>query len=72
MAGTLSKSVPQDRYPEAVAWLFPLLGSDDRENVVRNFQMMMPPPVFAGVAQFIRKAIGDDWAELARRIPSLG
>jgi hemerythrin-like domain-containing protein len=71
MAGTLSKSVPQDRYPEAVAWLFPLLGSNDRENVTRNFQTMMPPPVFAGVAQLIRKAIGDDWAELVRRIPEL-
>jgi hemerythrin superfamily protein len=71
MAGTLSKSVPQDRYPEAVAWLFPLLGANDRENLIRNFQMLMPPPVFAGVAQLIRKAIGDDWAELSRRIPSL-
>ncbi|HTW91137.1 MAG TPA: hemerythrin domain-containing protein [bacterium] len=71
MAGTLSKSVPQDRYPEAVAWLFPLLDVTDRENVMRNFQMLMPPPVFAGVAQLVRKAIGDDWAELTRRIPSL-
>jgi zinc finger-like protein len=71
MVGTLSKSIPQDRYPEAVAWLFPLLGMNDRENVTRNFQMLMPPPVFAGVAQLIRKAIGDDWAELVRRIPGL-
>jgi hypothetical protein len=71
MAGTLSKSVPQDRFPEAIAWLFPLLGVTDRENVTRIFQTVLPQPVFAGVAPLIRKAIGDDWAELTRRIPSL-
>jgi len=67
----LAKAVPQDRFPDATAWLFPLLGNDDRENVVRTWQMMMPPPVFAQVKQLIQKAIGNDWAELTRRIPTL-
>jgi hypothetical protein len=71
ITGTLSRSIPQDRFPEAIAWLFPLLAMNDRENVVRTFLTMMPPPVFAGVKQLIRKAIGDDWAELTRRIPEL-
>jgi hypothetical protein len=33
--------------------------------------MVMPAPVFAGAKQLIQKAIGDDWTELTRRIPSL-
>jgi hypothetical protein len=32
--------------------------------------MVLPPPAFEGVKQLIRKAIGDDWAELIRRIPT--
>jgi hypothetical protein len=69
--GVMSSNVPQDRFPEVVAWMFPLLGPDDRENMTRIFQTVMPPPVFAGVKQLIRKAVGDDWAELTRRIPEL-
>jgi hypothetical protein len=69
--GLLSTSVPQDRFPEVIAWLFPLLGDDDREVVVRIWQQMMPPPVFANVRQLVQKALGNDWAELTRRIPTL-
>jgi hypothetical protein len=69
--GIMSGSIPQDRFPEAVAWLYPLLGIADRENMTRIWQMLMPPPFFAGAAQLIRKALGDEWAELTRRIPAL-
>ena len=69
--GIMSSTVPQDRFPETVAWMFPLMGIDDRENMTRVFQMVMPAPTFAGVKQIIQKAIGDDWAELTRRIPTL-
>jgi hypothetical protein len=69
--GVMSSAVPPDRFPEVIAWLFPLLGDDDRENMTRIWQMLMPAPVFAGVKQLIQKAIGDDWAELVRRIPTL-
>jgi hypothetical protein len=31
----------------------------------------MPAPVFAQLKPLIQKALGDDWAELTRRIPSL-
>jgi hypothetical protein len=45
---------------------------DDRENMTRIWQMVMPAPVFAGVKQLIQKAVsGNDWAELTRRIPTL-
>jgi hypothetical protein len=69
--GLMASAVPQDRFPEVIAWLYPLIGDDDRENMTRIWQMVMPPPVFAGVAQQIHQAIGDDWAELTRRIPTL-
>jgi hypothetical protein len=69
--GMMSSTVPQDRFPELIAWLFPLLGHDDRENMTRIWQMVMPAPGFAKVTQLIQEAIGDDWAELTRRIPTL-
>jgi hypothetical protein len=71
MVGIMSSSPPQDRFPEVVAWMFPLMGDDDRENMTRGWQMAMPAPAFAGAKQLIHKAIGDDWAELTRRIPEL-
>ena len=70
-AGIMSSHVPQDRFPEVLAWEFPLIGPDDRENMTRILQMVMPPPVFAQVKQLIQKAVGNDWAELTRRIPTL-
>jgi hypothetical protein len=69
--GKMSSIVPQDRFPEVIAWMFPLLGHDDRENMTRIWEMVMPPPAFAGVKQLIQKAVGNDWAELTRRIPTL-
>jgi hypothetical protein len=69
--GQMSSTIPQDRFPEVIAWIFPLVGNDDRENMTRIWQMVMPPPAFAQVKQLIQKVLGDDWAELTRRIPSL-
>ena len=69
--GIMASIIPQDRFPELVAWLYPLIGNDDRENMTRIWQMVMPPPVFAGAAQLIRVAIPEGWAELVRRIPGL-
>jgi hypothetical protein len=70
-AGVMSSTVPQDRFPEVIAWMFPLMGNDDRENMTRVWQTVMPAPVFAGAKQLIQKALGNDWAELTRRIPTL-
>jgi hemerythrin-like domain-containing protein len=68
---TMAKAVPQERYPEFVAWLFPLIGPDDRENMIRIMQTSMPAQAFSGVKELIKKAVGKDWAELTRRIPTL-
>ena len=69
--GIMSSTVPKERFPELVGWLFPLIGHNDRENMTRIWQMVMPAPAFAGVKELIKKAIGSDWAELKRRIPTL-
>jgi len=69
--GVMASTVPPQRFPEVIAWMFPLLGHDDRENMTRVWQMVMPAPAFAGVKRLIQEAIGDDWAELTRRIPTL-
>jgi len=69
--GSMASMIPQDRFAEVVAWLYPLIGHDDRENMTRIWQMVMPAPVFAGIKELIRNAIGKDWAELTRRIPAL-
>jgi hypothetical protein len=47
------------------------MGDDDRETMTRPWQMVMPAGAFSGTKQLIHKAIGDDWAELTRRIPEL-
>jgi hypothetical protein len=69
--GIMAGGVPPDRHPELVAWMYPLLGDDDRENMTRIWQMVMPPAVFADSIQLVHQAIGDDWSELTRRIPDL-
>lgn len=69
--GIMASTVSQERFPEVVAWLYPSIGHDDRENMTRIWQMVMPAPVFAGIKDLIKQAIGNDWAELARRIPTL-
>jgi len=67
----MSRTVPPERFPDVIAWMFPLMGHDDRENMTRIWQMVMPAPAFAGVKELIKKAIPGDWAELTRRIPTL-
>jgi hypothetical protein len=69
--GIMASTIPQERFAEVVTWLYPLIGHDDRENMTRIWQMLMPAPVFAGVKDLIKKSTGNDWAELTRRIPTL-
>jgi len=68
----MASSIPRERFPEVVAWLYPLISPQDRETMTRIWQNALPPPLFVGAKELIRKAIGsDDWAELTRRIPDL-
>ena len=67
----MANTVPQARFPELVAWMYPLLSHDDRENMTRIWQGVMPPDAFQGAIQLVRTAIGPEFTELARRIPAL-
>jgi hypothetical protein len=69
--GLMASQVPEDRFPDLVAWMFPLMGHDDRENMTRIWQHVMPAEAFTGATQLVAVAIGDDWSELTRRIPEL-
>jgi len=69
--GIMSGKVPRERFPELVAWMFPLNGLDDRVTMIRVWQMNLPPSVFAGVMELVKKAVGTDWGEIARQIPGL-
>ena len=69
--GVMASTVPQDRFPELVAWMFPLMCDDDRENMTRIWQTVMPAEAFAGATRLVEAALGDDWSELTRRIPDL-
>ena len=69
--GIMAGQVPADRNPDLIAWMFPLLGDDDRENMTRVWQMVMPPEVFTGAIGLVHQVIGDDFDELHRRIPEL-
>ena len=67
----MSSSMPGSRVPEFNAWIYPLLGDDDRENFTRALMMLMPWEIFAPSIPLIRQATGDGFAELTRRIPEL-
>lgn len=71
IVGRMPQKVPQQRFPEVVGWLYPLIGHDDRENMTRIWQQALPEPAFAGAVKLIQATIGNDWAELTRRIPEL-
>ncbi len=69
--GIMAGEIPQERFPEVVAWMFPLMGLDDRENMTRIWQIVMPAPAFAAAKELIKKSNGSDWAEHTHRIPTL-
>jgi hemerythrin-like domain-containing protein len=71
IVGKMAQRIPQERFPELVAWLYPLIGPDDRENMTRIWQKSLPESAFGGITKLIHAAIGDGWAELTRRIPEL-
>ena len=53
----LASGVPDGRFGDFIAWLFPLLGDQDRENVLTYWRSAMPPDVFPGVHQLAEAAI---------------
>ena len=71
IVGKMAQSVPKERFPELIRWLFPLLGPNDRENMTRIWQSSLPAEAFGGITGLIKEAVGNGWADLVRRIPGL-
>jgi hypothetical protein len=71
VVGVMAAEIPRELQPEFIMWMYPLLGDDDRENMTRIQQMVLPPEAFAGVKQLIQRSIGEGWTELTRRMPEL-
>src|SRR5439155_23239154 len=69
--GEMAGGAPQERFPEVVAWMFPLMGLVDRVSMARAWQAGMPPEAFAMATTLIERAIGDDWTELAPHLSEL-
>jgi hypothetical protein len=67
----MAQKTPQDRFPELVGWLYPLIGPDYRENMTRIWRQALPEPAFVAASKLVQAAIGNDWVELVRRIPEL-
>jgi Hemerythrin HHE cation binding domain len=63
--------MPPNRFPEFVDWMFPLIGTEDRVNMTRGWQLAMPPEAFVGTTKLIEQTMGDEWPELALQIPEL-
>ncbi len=71
IGGRMSQKIPPSRFPEVLQWLFPLIGTDDRENMVRIFKMVLPQPMFESATKIIRETLGEEWGAVTARIPEL-
>ena len=71
IGGIMSSKIPPNRFPAAIAWLFPLLNLNDRVTVTRGWKTFMPPQVFAGVRPLIKSAVAEGWDMLVQQIPEL-
>ena len=71
IAVLMSRSVPSDRFPTLIQWLFPLLGLDDQIVVVKGWMNLMPPQVFTNIRPLIEKAVAGNWIKLTAQVPEL-
>jgi iron-sulfur cluster repair protein YtfE (RIC family) len=71
MVGHMSGSIPPEKAPMLVNWLYPLLDPGERAVMTRVWKILMPPEVFEEFRSLIRKTIGVEWDDLVRRLPEL-
>jgi len=69
--GQMGGDAPPERFPEIVAWMFPLMGTEDRVSMALAWKAGMPAPAFAGASRLIKKAIGAGWVEMIGVSPDL-
>ena len=71
IVGLMGKTLPPEKYPAAIQWLFPLLNLEDRVAATKVWMAEMPPQVFDNLKLLIKKAVVENWVELTKRIPEL-
>ena len=71
IGGIMSSKIPPDRFPAAIAWLFPLLDLTDRVTVTKGWMTLMPTQIFAGVKPLIKSAVAEGWEPITQKIPEL-
>jgi hypothetical protein len=71
MGGIMSSKIPPDRFPAAIAWLFPLLDLNDRVTVTRGWMALMPTQIFANIKPLIKSAVAEGWDAITQKIPEL-
>jgi hypothetical protein len=69
--GLMSSTVPQDRFPEVIRWLFGLVDQDDQATMMRIWHMAMPAELFAGITPLVKQSVGDGWAGLTGLVSDL-
>ena len=67
----LAKSVPPDKFPTLIQWLFPLLDLEDQVFVARGWVKVLPPQTLAGIRPLMQKAIAGNWVKLSQLVPEL-
>lgn len=71
VVGVIAAQIPPERFPEVIAWMFPLVNTRDRESMIRAWQILLPKEMLPGALALAREAVGDGWQELTRRMPEL-
>ena len=71
MGGIMSSKIPSDRFPAAIAWLFPMLDLNDQVTVTRGWMTLMPTQIFANIKPLIKGAVAEGWGAIAQKIPEL-
>ena len=67
----LAKSVPNEKFPTLIQWLFPLLDLEDQVFVAKGWVKVLPPRALAEIRPLIQKAVAGNWVKLTQLVPEL-
>jgi iron-sulfur cluster repair protein YtfE (RIC family) len=68
---TMAKSVPPEKFPTMIQWLFPLLDLTDQVLVAKGWMKIMPAQTFAMIKPLIKKAVAGNWVNLTQIVTEL-
>ena len=71
IGGLLAKSMPPDKFPTLIQWLYPLLDLADQVFVAKGWVKILPQQALAGIRPLIQKAVAGNWVKLTQIVPEL-